>query len=306
MPDNKRNHIYQIVCELLKARSIKIRRLAEIIGTLVSACLGVNYGCLYIKNLEREKFLALKTNNGDYDANTTLQDNSRVDLNWWKQNIFTINKPIRKNKYIKTIFTDASTTGWGAFCENKRANGWWSISEKEKHINYLELLAALNGLKSFANNLSNGEILLRIDNTTAITYINKMGGIQYPHLNEVSRKIWQWCESKNLYIFASHINTKENTEPDTESRKLPPETEWELSKSAFQKIVQTLGEPEIDLFASDINKKCKSFISWKQDPDAEAVDAFTISWKNLCFYAFHPFSVILRVLNKIILDKAEG
>ena len=82
LPDNKRNHIYQIVCELLKARSIKIRRLAEIIGTLVSACLGVNYGCLYIKNLEREKFLALKTNNGDYDANTTLQDNSRVDLNW--------------------------------------------------------------------------------------------------------------------------------------------------------------------------------------------------------------------------------
>lgn len=36
------------------------------------------------------------------------------------------------------------------------------------------------------------------------------------------------------------------------------------------------------------------------------MDAFTLSWENINFYAFPPFSVILRVLQKILRDKAEG
>jgi len=45
-------------------------------------------------------------------------------------------------------------------------------------INYLELLSAFFALKCFAENLRDCDVLLRIDNTTAIAYINKMGGIQ--------------------------------------------------------------------------------------------------------------------------------
>ena len=62
----------------------------------------------------------------------------------------------------------------------------------------------------------------------------------------------------------------------------------------------------IDLFASRINRKCKRFISGKQDPESETVDTFTISWRNIFFYAFPPFSLILKVLRKIRSDKAEG
>lgn len=36
------------------------------------------------------------------------------------------------------------------------------------------------------------------------------------------------------------------------------------------------------------------------------VDSFTISWKYLNFYAFPPFSLVLRVLKKIVSDKAQG
>lgn len=43
-----------------------------------------------------------------------------------------------------------------------------------------------------------------------------------------------------------------------------------------------------------------------RDPDAYAVDAFTISWKQFYFYAFPPFSVILRVLEKIITEGSRG
>lgn len=98
------------------------------------------------------------------------------------------------------IFSDASLTGWGAFCGGERARGHWTQNERHLHINYLELLAAFFGLKCFAENMSNCQILLRIDNTTAISYINKME-FQFKHLNHIARQIWQWCESKKYLGF---------------------------------------------------------------------------------------------------------
>lgn len=70
--------------------------------------------------------------------------------------------------------------------------------------------AAFFGLQCFAEDLHDTNILLRIDNTTAISYINRMGGIQFKNLNDITRQIWEWCESRNLWIFASYISSKKN------------------------------------------------------------------------------------------------
>lgn len=212
---------------------------------------------------------------------------------------------MRTLNYKKEIFTDASRTGWGAVCEGKKVNGRWKVSELEHHINYLELLAAFLGLKTFAKKNDNCAILLRIDNTTAISYINRQGGIQFPHLNNLTRGIWQWCERRKIWLHASYVNTKDNC-ADAESRKINPDTEWELSNEAYQLILYNFGHPNIDLFASRINAKCAKFVSWKPDPDAYTVDAFTINWRLNVFYAFPPFSLILKCLRKIIDDEATG
>jgi len=93
---------------------------------------------------------------------------------------------------------------------------------------------------------------------------------------------------------------------DAESRHLTYETEYELSSAAFARISKTLGTPNIDLFASRLNAKCSRFCAWKPDPDAEYIDAFTRSWKDIFFYAFPPFPIILKVLQKIDSDQATG
>jgi hypothetical protein len=85
-----------------------------------------------------------------------------------------------------------------------------------------------------------------------------------------------------------------------------PDTEWELSAAAFESIIRRFGLPVIDLFASRSNTKCSNYVSWKPDPDAIAVDAFTISWRTRYFYAFPPFSLILKCLRKIIDEQAHG
>lgn len=306
LTDKKRDNISKAVSSLIQKKSTTIRLVAQTIGILIAACPAVNYGWLYTKRLERDKFLALKVHDGNFDKRMMISDNMRLDLKWWIKNINSARNPIRDNKYCLEIFTDASLTGWGTYCRGEKTHGWWKNTEKKDHINLLELKAALNGLKCFAKQKTNCEILLRIDNTTAISYINRMGGIQHPKLNNIAREVWQWCESKKIHVFASYINTKDNKHADAESRILPPETEWEIADWAFTRISIKLGCPEIDLFASNINAKCKKFISWHKDPEAIAVDAFTVSWTDLAFYAFPPFSLILKVLRKIVVDEAEG
>lgn len=88
-----------------------------------------------------------------------------------------------------------------------------------------------------------------------------MGGIQFPNLNSIAKEIWKWCEHRNIWVYASYIKSKENTIADRESRVLEPETEFEISNKAFLKIESKSGKPEIDLFASRVDKKCDKYIS---------------------------------------------
>lgn len=306
MPEEKRTRIYDAVFQLYNKNVSSIRNVAQIIGKLIAASPANKYGFLYTKILERENFLAFRDSYGNFDKMMNITENMKIDLRWWLEAVKKSKMPVRENKYVLEIFTDASKTDWSAYCKGEKARGWWETISQKQIINQLELVAAFNGLKCFAKDKNNCEILLRIDNTVAISYINRMGGIRFPKLNDIARKIWQWCESKNIYLFASYINTKDNYHADSESRALSPETEWELADWAFTLISKKFGTPEIDLFASNVNTKCKKFVSWKKDPDSMAVDAFTISWKKFLFYAFPPFTLILKVLQKIVIDKAEG
>lgn len=78
-----------------------------------------------------------------------------------------------------------------------------------------------------------------------------MGGIQFAHLNKIARDIWQWCEKRNIHIFASYIQSSMNVIADSESRQsYNKDTEWELADYAFHRIKVSFGTPDFDLFAS--------------------------------------------------------
>lgn len=82
--------------------------------------------------------------------------------------------------------------------------------------------------------------------------------------------------------------------------------QWQLSDTAFDKIVSSFGLPDIDLVASKANRKCRKYIIWLEDRECVGVDALRVDWKIFYFYAFHPFPLILRVLQKIIRDRVRG
>ena len=65
-------------------------------------------------------------------------------------------------------------------------------------------------------------------------------------------------------------------------------------------------QPTIDLFASRINHQLKVFYSFRPDPECYGVDAFTVDWHDIQFYAFPPFSCVARTIQKICQDGAIG
>ena len=305
IPQKRRLAVLKLVKKFCKLKVCSIRSFARFLGSLGACCPALPYAWVYTKKFEREKVLALDRSGGDYDALMTIPSCTE-DFDWWKSNLVSGWKSLHPVSFQMEIFSDASLTGWGASCGEQVSHGFWTGGDLDLHINVLELKAALLALKAFARVSAGSHVLLRVDNTTAISYINKMGGILSPTLNQAARELWQWCESRRISVFASYIPSAENWRADRESRRINPDTELELSELAFLRVCHRFGRPSIDLFASQSNFKCPTYFSWFPDPDAAGVDAFTFCWTGTFFYAFPPFSLILRVLQKIDCDGAEG
>ena len=174
------------------------------------------------------------------------------------------------------------------------------------HINVLELTAAHFALLHLAADARGIHIQLKLNNLTALAYINKMGGTHSPECNQVAQQIWGWAVERGIWLSAAYIPGESNVVADFHSRCFHENKEWALKVSVFDLLGPTYGSPGIDLFASSRNAKLPIYISWLPNQLAYAVDAFTVSWQDLNFYAFPPFNLLPRVLAKIIQDKATG
>ena len=118
-----------------------------------------------------------------------ISSDVKIKLRWWSKNILFVNNHIRVSAFQLEIFSDASLSGWSACCNGEKTHGWWNKEDQEEYIHLLELKAAFNGLSCFASNHRSCQILLRVKNITAISYINRMGEVQYPKLNNLARLI---------------------------------------------------------------------------------------------------------------------
>ncbi len=232
------------------------------------------------------KIQALKLHKGNFEHLMDVTQEMRDDLNWWILHLPEQKRHINKGNHDITISSDASTVGWGGMCEGKGCGGRLTASEAAHHINYLEILAAFLALRSFAAKTNHKHVKLMIDNSTAVAYVNNMGGVRSKTCNEMAKTLWLWAVEKNLWLTATYIPGILNVEADQESRQFHDKTEWKLDPLVFTLITSQFGSPDIDLFASRLNTQIEKFVSWRPDPDASYVDAFTIDWNPFLFYAF--------------------
>ena len=186
--------------------------------------------------------------------------------------------------------------------------GKWSYKESQLHLNTSELLAAFYAVRSFKDTISNKNICPMLDKSAAVCISNKKGTTRSSNCTSIAVQIWDCCQTHNIRLTAFHIPGVQNVSADRESRIFAnPDAEWmQNPKCLKQALIVLHYEPEIDLFATRLNAQFAKYCSLWLDPYVSSIDAFYISWFDLKFYCFPPFSCILQVLQKIWSDSATG
>ena len=305
----KADSIKSLIREFLQCSSTSIRHFAALLGKLAATLPGNRYGQIFLKRLEQDKAKALQYQGFNFEGTYTVTERARADLFWWLCNINSISRPIATPNPSLVIFTDASFLGWGCHLpEQKLKTGArWGPQDHGQDINFLELKAVLLPLQSCCRTVRDSHILVNSDNTTTVVGINKQGSTHSTNCNDITRQIWQWAIHSNNWLSATHCPGKFNVHADEASRLFNDSTEWTISRALFRRITQVLGTPSIDLFASYLNCRVKPYCAWQPDPGALYIDSFTIDWHAFdLLYAFPPFSVIGRMLQKISNDRASA
>ncbi|KAG1925996.1 apolipoprotein L3-like, partial [Pimephales promelas] len=89
---------------------------------------------------------------------------------------------------LKVVSTDASNSGWGALYKGRPTFGLWSSQEKSLHINCLEMKAVENALRFFLPFLKGHHVLVRTDNMSVVSYINRQGGLRSQNPQEQEKE----------------------------------------------------------------------------------------------------------------------
>ena len=295
LPQPKRTSIVDICHHLLA----QVNGSVKTVSTLIchASQTGILVAPLYYRGLQHLHLQAVPQHGQARKVIVPLTSQTHKDLEWWvSESRCRLNGcPIQLPPIDLTVWRDASKTDWGAAYQGISTGGHWSVEEAQWHINVLELRAATLALKALlqsqeAQHPPLKHIHLRIDNTTAVAYINKRGGTRSPALTEQALELLAVALTAGVSLTAQHIPGIQNVAADTASRQIETITEWTLDRKIFRSICQRFYTPEVDLFASRLNLQLPKHVSRYPDPGALAVDAFLLDWsKWTCL--IHPATV---------------
>ncbi len=122
--------------------------------------------------------------------------------------------PLEQVSRHVVVTTDASSVAWGATCNGQAASGLWTGPRLLWHINCLELLAVHLALRQFRPLLLSKHVLVRTDNTAAVSYINRMGGIRPRRMSQLARHLLLWSHTRLKSLRAVHISGELNRAAD--------------------------------------------------------------------------------------------
>ena len=150
LTEGKKIDLKEKLENLSERETLTIRGVASVVSHVISSFSASVFGPLYYRNIERDKIIALKIANGDFDQHMWLSEQEKSDINWWLENIDTMFAPIHFPPIAYRIYTDTSDIGWGVDFERKRTGGpWEEVEVTSLHINIREMLVVYFTIRSF-------------------------------------------------------------------------------------------------------------------------------------------------------------
>ncbi|XP_073438898.1 uncharacterized protein [Dendrobates tinctorius] len=273
----------------------------RVLRRIVAASEAIPFALFRSRILQRNIFL-------QWDRSISLLEHpflpsiqTRESLKWWLTSTLVHLGWTFPPVHWQVVSTDASPLGWGKVFRHLTVQGRWSRQESSLSINFLELRVVFLALLHWERYLNNQQVRIQTDNATAVAYINHQGGTRSPRaLAKVSR-IFNWAETAISAVF---IPGTDNTAADYPSREGLATGEWSLHQDVFRQICQLWGTPDVNVLASQQNRRVQQFVSRYRDPLTIGVDALVIPWTQFRLpYLFPPLPLLPRLVKKI---KEEG
>ena len=125
-------------------------------------------------------------------------------------------------------------------------------------------------------------VLVAMDNTTVVAYINKEQGVRSGLLCSLLWKLLSWRNLTHILLGAKHIPGHLNAIADKLSwHRQVIQTEWSLLQEVFDQLCSRWHTPQVDLFAIRFNNKLPLFVSPVPDQTGWRVDVLSLQWKEL-------------------------
>ena len=179
IPEEKISNLSNLCSKTLKYQRVSLRKIAKVLGKLKSTAPAFSWAPLQTRHLQQVLIKGTRQKLS-YESQVPLSEKAILELKWWIKNLELLNgKAISVNPPDIWIYTDAvkgMNGGLGAECHGSQTGGPWNRREQNLHINILELIAAELGLHSYLKHKENVSVHLLMDNTTALSYLRKMGG----------------------------------------------------------------------------------------------------------------------------------
>ncbi|KZS05450.1 Uncharacterized protein APZ42_031346 [Daphnia magna] len=259
LPISKRHFLIALCEKLLSSKLVSLRDLASLLGNFSWSSSSVPYAQSHYRGVQSLYISKLKFFKGIMKTKLELNEEARNDLQWWVSNLLAAKgRAIYDPSPILVIYSNASFFGWGSECNGISTGGPWIPIDQGKHINDLELKAAFFALRFFTEFNRDCTIALKLNNSTAVCYVNRLGGSRSKSLNSIALSIVKWCEERNITLVASHLPGMLNVVVDRESRRKPEWGDWKLSPEMFLKIAQRW-ILQVDVFAASWNAQLPTF-----------------------------------------------
>ena len=180
--------------------------------------------------------------------------------------------------------------GRGGTSQANRIGRAWLQEELALHIKYLELhvLTTWNAVQAFCQKRKNIAILLWLDNSTAVAYINHMGVVWSQTLAQIAIQMWKWALHQGIFLKVRHIADLENQATDKMSR-ITEQTGSSVQQSfpSWSAMATSSGRP----LEARLPTHLPQFYFWKLELLAEATDAICDSVEHHDFDN-HSWSLI--------------
>ena len=283
---------------------VSTRKLAKVVGCLVS--MHFVFGDLVSLRTRAMNSVIASLPTWDTKVNIKHCTLTTNEIHFWLDNIQQLNSRTMytlESVYDYVVHSDASDGAVGIIVNDIKCHRNLNDEEKERSSTARELIAVLHGLYNFKTMFNSKSILWNVDNY-ATTFIVRKGSSKQ-HLQDIAIKLHEICMDNSILLNIQWIPREFNCTADLLSKYIDIDN-WEITDKVFDTLNDIWGPFTLDRFANSRNAKVVRFNSRFFELGSLGVDAFQFDWRGENNYIVPPVSLISRVINKCVQDRAQG